>query len=118
MSDIALDINGNIITGLNAPVSFGGVSVSVAGGADVTLTVDQFNKGIIELTGLLTANINVIFPVGFPYAPWKVRNKSTGAFTITVKATSGTGFTVTQGKCVDIYFDGTNMVPGGAESAT
>src|SRR5437879_681073 len=43
---------------------FGLSPVNVAGGANVVLTQAQWGPGIVVFTGLLTANINVTFPVG------------------------------------------------------
>ena len=90
----------------------GTVSLSVAGGANVTLTTTpdggQAENAIIELTGAITANIEVIFP---PITrSWHVVNNTTGAHTVTVIATSGTGAVVAQGTEADFRFDGTNMV--------
>ncbi|MGI8426331.1 MAG: DUF2793 domain-containing protein [Actinomycetota bacterium] len=86
----------------------GRLSKSVAGGSDVTLSAEEARNQILELTGALTANIDVIVPA----APWKwiVYNNTTGAFTLTVKTASGTGVAVTQGKRALLYADGTNVV--------
>jgi hypothetical protein len=86
------------------------LSKSVAGGSDVTLSGAEARNQILELAGALTANINVIMPA----APWEwiVYNNTSGAFTLTVKTTSGTGVAVTQGKRALLYADGTNVVQG------
>ncbi|MGQ0594113.1 MAG: DUF2793 domain-containing protein [Gammaproteobacteria bacterium] len=88
----------------------GRLSKSVAGGSDVTLTAVEARNQILEFTGTLTANINVIVPT----APWEwiVYNATAGAFTLMVKAASGIGVTVTQGKRAIVYVDGTNVVQG------
>jgi hypothetical protein len=48
-----------------------------------------------------------------PAAPWEwiVYNATASASTLTVKTASGTGVSVTQGKRVFLYADGTNVVP-------
>jgi hypothetical protein len=88
--------------------SVGRLSKSIAGGSDVTLTAAEARNQILEFTGTLTANINVIVPA----APWEwiVYNATAGAFTLTVKTASGTGVAVTQGKRAILYADGTNVV--------
>jgi len=60
--------------------------------ANVTLTAAQYGKPIIVITGLLTANLNLIFPniVG----EWIVINSTTGPYTITCKTAAGTGLVV------------------------
>ncbi|MBV7583843.1 phage tail protein [Pseudomonas sp. PDM33] len=81
---------------------------SVAGGSDVTLTSDEVGYGMLVFTGALTANINVVVPNG--YQQWVVHNRTSGAFSLTLKTSAGTGVTVTQGRqrmlvcnSVDVY---------------
>lgn len=75
-------------------------------GSNVTLTPLQYGKPVIRITGLLTGNLNLIFPA--LAASWTVINATTGAFTITAKTASGTGVTITgvQG----IVGDGTDIL--------
>ena len=106
----------------------GAVSVSVAGGSNVTLTTTpdggQAENAIIILTGLLTANIDVIFPN--ITREWHVVNNTTGAYSVTCIGTSGTGVAVAQSTECDIRWDATsgNMlqssstVAGGGGSVT
>lgn len=50
---------------------------------DVTLTTNQSQNNFISLTGILTGNVNIIFPaIGRTYF---VSNKTTGAFTVLLK---------------------------------
>ena len=88
------------------------LGVNVGGGADVVLTGAQTAYGIITLTGVLTANINVIFPTT---GRWEVINNTTGAFTATCKTQGGTGYIVRQGATFRIYGDGTNIAALGAQ---
>jgi hypothetical protein len=75
--------------------------------ADVTLTAAQARCRHIHLTGTLTGNRNLIVPDN---GEWIVYNNTSGAYTVTVKTTAGTGDTVTQGENRSFYADGTNVV--------
>jgi len=75
--------------------------------ANVTLTALQAGRPIVIISGLLTANLNLILP---NYVKtWSVINKTTGAFSITVKTLAGTGVTVTQSSASEVYGDGVNI---------
>jgi hypothetical protein len=110
-----------IITSASAVVSYtdyresalshglaGRLNVSVAGGANVTLTAAQTRNAILNFTGLLTASINIIVPDG-PQI-WLVSNNTTGAYTLTVKTSAGTGVVVAQAYSAVLFADGTNVV--------
>ncbi len=88
-------------------VSSGYISISVAGSSNVTLTANQARANIINLTGALTGDINIIFPA--IAGLWTIQNSTTGAHTITAKTASGTGVLITQGTSQVIYGDGTNI---------
>lgn len=75
-------------------------------GSNVTLTPLQYGQPVIRITGLLTANLNLIFPA--MAAGWTVINATSGAFTITAKTAAGTGVTVTGSQA--IVGDGTNIL--------
>jgi hypothetical protein len=99
----------------------GRLSKSVAGSSDVTLTTAEARNAIIELTGTLTGNVNLIVPAKNKI--YLVYNNSAGAFTLTVKTPAGTGIAVTQGERVWLYCDSTNVVAvtaggGGGGSGT
>jgi hypothetical protein len=80
---------------------------SVAGAIDVTLTAAESNYHIIDVGGAITANINVIVPS----APgkWTFNNSTTGAFTLTVKTSAGTGIALAQGSALEMWSDGINV---------
>jgi ribosomal protein S5 len=80
----------------------------VSGNSTINLTTDQSHSHIIEFTGILTGNINVIVTV--QTFQFTVANKTSGAFTLTIKTPSGTGITVGQGKRCILYCDGVNVV--------
>ena len=88
--------------------SFGSVAVT---GADVDLTVaanaDKARCSYLTTTGLLTGNRNLIVPNS-----WQgiVFCNNTGAFTLTVKTSAGSGVVVAQGKRAVLLSDGTNVV--------
>jgi hypothetical protein len=82
-------------------------------GSDITLTAlnyasDQARSLCLNLSGTLTANVNVIVPaVSHMYL---VTNNTSGTFTVTVKTASGTGVSVTGAGITLVYCDGTNVV--------
>lgn len=76
----------------------GMVSISLASGSVVLTTTDgatnQARMAILELTGTITGNVTVTVPdVSKIYA---VINKTSGAFTVTVKTAAGSGVTILQ----------------------
>ena len=87
----------------------GRLVLSVAGGINVTLTAVQAGNAILEFTGALTANISVIVPIS-PTRPWIAYNNTSGAYSLTVKTSAGTGVVVRQTKRSLLYVDGTNVV--------
>ena len=92
------------------------LSKSVAGGSNVTLTEIESRYPVIDLTGAITANINVI--VTTTPKLLLVKNSTTGAFTITVKTSAGSGIVVSQGTRALLYCDGTNVVSVGGTAAS
>lgn len=86
----------------------GRLSKSVAGGGNVTLTSAEASNLFIELTGTLTANINVIVPASA--RSFFIYNATSGVYTLTVKTASGTGVAVAQGGRVLLECDATNVV--------
>lgn len=85
----------------------------VAGGTDVTLDATEGLHDIIEASGALTANINLVVPT--IDKQWTVANLTSGAYTLTVKTAGGTGIAIGQGKRAIVYCDGTNVVRAGAD---
>jgi hypothetical protein len=77
--------------------------------ADVTLNRAQYGCRIIEFTGVLTGNRNVIVP-NVPGYEWTIKDSTTGAFTVTVKTASGTGITLAHTKTCKLWGDGTNIL--------
>ena len=78
----------------------GAVNLNVAGSGDYTLSTangadDEARQAILVLTGTLTGNRNIIVPSS--PKNYTVINNTTGAFTVTLKQSSGSGVVVPQG---------------------
>ena len=84
------------------------LSKSVAGSSNVTLTAAEADNKVVECTGALTGNIDVIAPT--EERTWLVHNNTSGAYTLTVKTSAGSGIAVTQGKKALLYGDGTDVL--------
>jgi hypothetical protein len=82
-------------------------SISTTGGS-TTLTAAQYGVPILLVTGTLASNATLVAPNN---GLWTVANRTTGAFTLTIKTSAGTGVTVDQGYSLDTMADGTNVVP-------
>ena len=77
-------------------------------GGTITLTDAEVSNVVLYFAGALTSNLIVVVPVTNRRL-WAAINGTTGAFTLTVKTSAGTGVTVAQGKRNLIYTDGTNV---------
>lgn len=94
----------------------GFTQVSCAGSSGVPVTGQQAQNLILQLTGTITANIQVLMPAqgGF----WIIDNETTGSFTITVvtQALGSTGVVVPSMTQLLLYSDGTNMHSTGLQA--
>jgi len=93
---------------------YAGVGLNATTGATLTFSNGVVSNGknqVIKLTGTITTNVNVIIPDSVEKT-YIVENATSGAFTVTVKTTSGTGFTfgTTEKTRAIVYSDGTNVV--------
>ena len=92
--------------------SGGWISKSVAGSSNVTLTTNnadptaESSNKVLDLNGTLTGNITVFIPA--VENNYLVYNNTSGAFTLDVAATGGTGVEIPQGEFKWVYSDGTN----------
>jgi hypothetical protein len=90
----------------------GTTAVSTTGGdttlTNVDYTNDQAKKRILDVTGTLVSNATIIIPNASK--KYHVFNRTSGAFTLTIKTSGGTGIEITQSTVVDIYCDGSNVV--------
>lgn len=94
-------------TGWVPQSAYGITSISGVSGSSITLTSLQAAKERIILTGVLTANINLIFPAWIK--GWVVHNNCTGPYSITCKTVSGSGVIVIPGLVSRIFCDGENI---------
>ena len=81
--------------------------------ADYTLSAyngvtDESRQMILNISGTLTANRNIICPSTSKL--YVIKNNTTGGFSVTLKTASGTGVTVTNGNTTIAYCDNTNVV--------
>jgi hypothetical protein len=89
-------------------------SIAVTSGATLTFSNGALSNGkdqVIKLTGTIAGAINVVVPDGIEKT-YVIENATTGAYTVTVKTSSGTGVTwsaTDKGKKM-VYSDGTNVV--------
>lgn len=85
------------------------ISINVAGTGDYTLSGVELNRVSYRLTGILTGNRNIIVPA--TTQQYWVDNQTTGAFTVTIKASGGDpGKTIAQGNRNIFYCDGANVL--------
>lgn len=82
------------------------LSIATTGGTTV-LTSAQNRYPIIRVTGVLVSN--AIIQVRTAEKNWTFINATTGAYTVTVKTSAGTGKTIPRGLAVRVYCDGTNV---------
>ena len=91
---------------------YGYAAKSVAGSSDVTLTnsnatADESRQSVLEFTGTLTGNINVLLPT--TESRYIVYNNTAGSYTLTLATTgnTGTGVAITQSSHAVCYSNGT-----------
>ena len=111
-------VNNNITAMIEQAIT-GKATVAMAD-ANQTLTTangttDQARCMMVECTGALSADRNVVCPTATKY--YVVNNLTSGGKNIVFKTAAGTGVTVTPGLVVGVYCDGTNVVAVGALTA-
>jgi len=89
-------------------------SIAVTSGATLVYSNGALSNGkdaVIKLTGTIAGAINVVVPDSVEKT-YIIQNATIGAFTVTVKTTSGTGVTwaATDKGTKMVYSDGTNVV--------
>lgn len=82
-------------------------SINIAGTGNFTLSGGQLNRIVYRLTGVLTGNRSVIVPN--TVQQYWIDNRTTGAFTVTVKTGAGVGVVVPQGSSMILYCDGSDV---------
>jgi len=106
--------NTNLGTLLEQAIT-GYLSVAQGDVANLTLTTvnggsDQARNAVVNVTGALTANRNVVVQTANKL--YLVKNATTGGYSIVVKTAAGTGVTIVNGASRWVYSDGTNVVDG------
>ena len=101
------------------------VALNATTGSTLTFSNGALSNGknaVLKLTGTLTGNVDVTIPDGgsgtAPEKVYLIENGTVGAYTVTVKTTSGTGVTFAatdKGKRL-LYSDGTNIVDSALQS--
>lgn len=90
----------------------GSATASLAGSdwtlSDADYTEDEGKASILIATGSLGANRNIVIPNKKKF--WVVKNDTSGAYTVTVKTSGGTGKTVTQSTVATFWCDGADAV--------
>jgi hypothetical protein len=89
-------------------------SIAVTTGATLTFSNGALSNGkdqVIKLTGTIAGAINVVVPDGIEKT-YVIENATSGAYTVTVKTSSGSGVTwsATDKGIKMVYSDGTNVV--------
>ena len=106
--------NTNLLILEQAIGGYEAVALNATTGATLTFTNGAVSNGkneVLKLTGALTGNVNVVVPDSVEKV-YIIDNATTGAYTVTVKTTSGTGVawgTTNKGKKM-VYSDGTNVL--------
>jgi hypothetical protein len=97
-----------------AIAGFETVALNSTTGATLTFSNGALSNGknaVLKLTGTISTNVNVVIPDSIEKV-YLIENGTVGAYTVTVKTTSGTGVTfgaTDKGKRL-LYSDGTNIV--------
>lgn len=82
--------------------------IAIGGTGTYTVSLDESRNAISRLTGVLTGNRDYVVPTRDKI--YIIDNATTGAYTVTVKTSAGTGVVVEQGFKSIVYCDGTNVV--------
>jgi len=91
--------------------------IDLSGNTDVTpdpATVARAN--VLHLVGVLTGNVALILPA-WAGKRWLVHNATSGAYSVTLKVSGGTGVTLTQGYGCEVFGDGTDILRRGVETS-
>ena len=106
--------NTNLLILEQAIGGYSSIALNATTGATLTYSNGALSNGkdaVIKLTGTITGNVNVVVPDSVEKT-YIIENATSGAFTVTVKTSSGSGVTwgtTDKGKKM-VYSDGTNVV--------
>jgi len=102
--------------GQSAIFAFDYTTINVAGTGNYVLSGAELNRVAYEFTGVLTGNRSVVVPA--TVQQYWIDNATTGAFTLTVKTSAGTGIGVSQGSRGIYYCDGSDVVDADTTTAS
>ena len=94
--------------GQSATFAFDYTSINIAGTGTYTLSGSELNRIVYKFTGALTGNREVRVPA--TVQQYWVDNGTSGAYTLTIKPSAGTGVVIASGERAILYCDGTNVV--------
>ena len=104
--DAALSVGG-IIGGSASPITLRRRTQAMAD-ANQTPTSSVYDGHVIECTGALTAQRDLILPT-VDGGTWVIDNKTTGGFGIQAKTSAGTGVVIAAARAATVRCDGTNI---------
>jgi microcystin-dependent protein len=97
---------------LEAAAGCGSEDISTTSGTvtltNVDYTNDQAKKRVLRCTGTLVGNLILVVPNA--KKTYLLINATAGAFTVSIKTSSGAAKTVTQGTAVELWCDGSNAM--------
>jgi hypothetical protein len=94
--------------GKSADFTFDYTQINIAGTGTYVLSGFELNRIAYDLIGTLTGNRIVEVPA--TVQQYWITNNTTGAYTVTVEPTGGTGVAVPQGGAAILYCNGTDIV--------
>ena len=105
--------NTNLLIVEQAIAGYEAVALNATTGATLTVSNGAVSNGknaVLQLTGTITTNVNVVVPV--VEKVYIVDNATSGAYSVTVKTTSGSGVVLAAADkgTKMVYGDGTNIV--------
>lgn len=94
--------------GQSATFAFDYTVIDVSGTGNYTLVGTELNRVAYRFSGTLTGNRNIIVPA--TVQQYWVDNRTSGAYTFTVKTPAGLGVSVATGQRAILYSDGTDVL--------
>ncbi|MBM3457192.1 MAG: hypothetical protein FJX77_01465, partial [Armatimonadetes bacterium] len=86
-------------------------ALNLAGSGNYTASAAEYEPVVLECSGLLTGNRNLLLPL-VAGARWLVRNGTSGSYTLTVKGATGSGIVISQGGTAWVWTDGVDFFRG------
>lgn len=93
-----------------------GIATVPMSGSNVTLTALEYGRPIVEITGTLSANVNLLFPDSIA-GEWTVHNAATGNFSVTCKTAAGIGVPISTGDILTVMSDGVDFFSSAPNSS-